>query len=284
MVSIYLDILIITNIYVNYFLIKATAKISHTPLRIKRCVLASIIGTISAVTIIFPAINFTLLIAIKAIFSFLIIIIAFQGLNLRRYIRLSVIFTVMGFMFSGVMSAVCQLTEISAIIVYNGSVYFNISLISLIISTIAAYIGVCIITAIFDKHSNSSHSYKVRVDFGGKTYLMNAVSDTGNSLVDSFSGKPVIICCSEELNSQLNINSGYKYHAEEYLALLKNQKSLRLLQYSTIGGEGIIPAFSADRIVIENENHEEKSVDAFIGISCSKHSEAEAIFNPRLLI
>ena len=40
MKSIYLDVLIVLNIYVNYFLLRATAKFTHTPLKTIRCIIS----------------------------------------------------------------------------------------------------------------------------------------------------------------------------------------------------------------------------------------------------
>ena len=46
MKSIYLDVLIVLNIYVNYFLLRATAKFTHTPLKTIRCIISSVIGSL----------------------------------------------------------------------------------------------------------------------------------------------------------------------------------------------------------------------------------------------
>lgn len=58
MKSIYLDVLIVLNIYVNYFLLRATAKFTHTPLKTIRCIISSAIGSLFSLTILLPAGNF----------------------------------------------------------------------------------------------------------------------------------------------------------------------------------------------------------------------------------
>ena len=182
------------------------------------------------------------------------------------------------------MLVVSEITNASAIIVHNYSVYFNISVLTLAISTIIAYIIICIITLILDKKFNINHSYKINLKLFGKMYLLNAICDSGNSLIDTFSGKPVIICNSKEIAEIANIDDNKKYSAEEYLDVMKNFKGLRLLPYATIGNKGIIPAFLAESIIISNEKNEVKPVDAYIGLCINKSSSYEAIFNPRLLI
>ena len=64
---------------------------------------------------------------------------------------------------------------------------------------------------------------------------------------------------------------------EEYLKI----KGIRIIPYSVISGDGIIPVFTPDEVMIFNENKSFcKKADVLIGI-CS--SGNRAIFNPRLL-
>ncbi len=283
MTYIYLDVLVVINIYVNYFLLKSTARITHTALSQRRCILASVIGTVTALTILLPQLSVLILGAIKLVGALFIIKIAFKKITIKRLFKLTAVFFTMSFIFAGVMILITQLTKVSSIIVNNYTVYFNISLLTLAVSTIIAYTAVCIVTYIFDKNCNLNHSYKVKVRLFGKDYIMDAVCDTGNSLMDSFTGKPIIICNSIDIANLADLRADKTYDSEEYLEHFKNFKGLRLLPYSTIGNQGIIPAFMADNIVIINEKNQAKPVDAYVGL-CLNNSSYKAIFNPRLLI
>ncbi len=284
MTYIYLDVLLITNIYVNYFLLKGTARISHTALTVKRCIAASVFGSVTAMTIFFPVMNFFVIAVIKLLGAMFIIRVAFAKLSLKRFIKLTLIFFGISFIFGGVMVAICEITKASAIIVNNYSLYFDISTFTLAVSTIIAYVVICVICNILDKKCNANHSFKVIVELCGERLSLGGICDTGNSLVDTFTGKPVIICHSEKLFKLANLDENKQYDAEGYLDALKGFKGVRLLPYSTICNSGIIPAFLADGILIENEKGEIKPVDAYIGLSQKQNSEFEAIFNPRLLI
>lgn len=283
MTYIYLDVLIITNIYVNYFLLKSTARITHTALTTKRCIIASIVGIITAFIIFLPEQSMIFVSLLKLAGALFIVRIAFKKVSIKQLIRLTVVFFVVSFIFSGIMMLISQITKVSTIIVNNYSVYFDISLLTLAISTIIAYTAICIVTYIFDKKCNLNYSYKVKVKLFGDEYLFDGVCDTGNSLIDAFTGKPVIICNSSEIASIANLEKDRNYSTEDYLEHFKNFKGLRLLSYSTIGNQGIIPAFQADSIIISNENNVEKPVDAYIGL-CLSNNTHKAIFNPRLLI
>ena len=41
MQTIYLDVLLLQSLYVNYFLLRAAARVTHTPLRLARCLVVS---------------------------------------------------------------------------------------------------------------------------------------------------------------------------------------------------------------------------------------------------
>lgn len=56
--KIYADILIITNIYMNFFMLKAVAMLTHTPLKNGRCIFSSVLGGLTALTILIPEMNF----------------------------------------------------------------------------------------------------------------------------------------------------------------------------------------------------------------------------------
>ncbi len=284
MTYIYLDVLIITNVYVNYFLLKGTARISHTALTVKRCIIASVLGTLSALMILLPELGLALNLLVKLLCSVIIVRIAFKWSTIKRFAKLTFIFLGISFIFAGVMLTVCDLLKISSIIVQNYSVYFDISVLTLAVSTIVSYIMVCIITYILDKKLNASNSYKVIISLFGKSYTIDAIADTGNSLIDTFSGKPVIICKSHELAMVADINLGDNFDVNDYLEKMKKFRGLRLLPYKTIGNNGIIPAFLAESIFISNEKNQMKPVDAYIGLCVEDKSEDKAIFNPRLLI
>ena len=110
------------------------------------------------------------------------------------------------------------------------------------------------------------------------TYRLDFMDDSGNSLVDSFSGKPVIICRRSDLYKIIDFSYDISFeNAKE--AYEKN--SVRFIPYSTIGNFGMIPVFTPDEILIcDEETGRKRSVDAMVGIN---EKDVPAIFNPKLL-
>ena len=76
----------------------------------------------------------------------------------------------------------------------NSYFYVDFSLLSLVIFTAVAYFAVTAVRRLMDRGCDTSHHYKVIIRHKSGVFSMEALADTGNSLIDHFSGKPVIIC------------------------------------------------------------------------------------------
>ncbi len=280
-ICIYVDVLIVVNIYITYFLLMAVSKISHTPLKLGRCIISSVAGGLFSLMILVPDMNYFLNIVLKFTVSVIIIIIGFGMKTGFKYtMKLILWFYAMNFIFAGIMLSLRYAFSLSFMRYSNSYFYMDFSLLSLIIFTIISYALVCLIRYIIDKGNLSGGVYRVIIKNNGKVISVDGISDTGNSLVDSFSGKPVIICGKAELEKIIEIPE-FSLISNDYLSYSQLLRNFRIIPYSTIGESGIIPIFAPDEILIrEDKSQRIKQVDALIGIS-SKN--IKAVFNPEIL-
>lgn len=89
---IYADILLITNIYVDFLLIKSAALLTHSPLRTGRGIFAAFIGSIFSLAIFLPKAFSYILIPLKLISSALIVLAAFGFESGGRFFRRFAVF------------------------------------------------------------------------------------------------------------------------------------------------------------------------------------------------
>ncbi|HEZ7988391.1 MAG TPA: sigma-E processing peptidase SpoIIGA [Ruminococcus sp.] len=273
MQTLYIDILIVLNIYVNFFLLRTTAKITHSRINMLRCLFTSAYGSIYSLMILLPRLNSAVNIIIKLFAALTIVAAAFGFHDKTRLLINFFCFIMSNFIFAGVIYAVYIWLQPSFVHFNNTYFYIDFSLLLLINVTAVLYFSLCIARFFIDKSSTLGLKYKIYVKYKGRMTSIDGLADTGNSLVDFFSGKPVIICSIESLSSILNVNSINES--------AKLPKGFRLIPYSTIGNSGMIPVFTPDEVIIVNEDTAfKKGVDVLIGI---KSSESEAIFNPKLL-
>lgn len=272
--TIYVDILIILNIYVNFFLIKASAKITHTPLKGTRCILASAYGSLFSLIILAPQLNAVLSTTIKIVSALTIVWAAFGFHGKYSFIINTLTFYAVNFIFGGAVYAVYSWLKPDFIHFNNTYFYIDFSLLILVITTALLYFIVCTIRFFLDRTPDETDCYKVIIRYKDKIVSLDALADTGNSLVDFFSGSPVIICGQDRL-----------YDITGYDSLVLSTSSLpkgfRLIPCSTISDNSIIPVFRPDEIIILNvRNGFRKSVEAMIGFGTNS---TDAIFNPKLM-
>lgn len=262
MQTIYIDVLIILNIYVNYFMLRTTAKITCSPLGTVRCIAASFYGSIFSLLILLPEMPFVITFIIKLFAAVTIVIAAFGIHGKIRLIKNTASFFIVNFIFAGTIYAVYTWFKPKFMHFSNSYFYIDFSLLLLVISTAVLYFLVCIFRRFSDNTPESADCYRIIVRHREVIFTVNALADTGNSLTDFFTGKPVIIFGRNDVNNIGNV----KY---------------RLIPYSTISECSVIAVFTPDEIIIVNTlTGEKKPVDAVVGIG---ENNGKAVFNPKIL-
>lgn len=276
---IYVDVLIITSIYANFFLLKTTARLTHSPLRNGRCLVSAMAGSLFSLVILLPRLNTLSLLIIRILSAAIMIWLAFRGKSLRELYRTGLIFFFVCFIFAGIEYGLSVLSGGQNMLWHNSVLYVNISLLTLVISTIISYAAISFFRFYLDGKNASDAKYTVIVSQNGRTISFSAVGDTCNNLTDPFTGKPVIVCGKSSL-SEL-------FTAEELRAVLSQGSGVhisgwRLVPFSTIHSSGMLPIFQPVGVVIKNaENSIVKSADVYIGVV--DRDMEYAVFNPKIL-
>lgn len=136
---IYLDVLICINLLINYFILLAMSKFLHLRSKRIRLIIASLLGAIYSIIILFPKMLFISSAIIKILMSISIVGAAF-GFNFKKIIRNSFIFYIINFIFGGFIFCLWYFCNATGAVMKNGMLYLNISPIFLAFSTILAYI------------------------------------------------------------------------------------------------------------------------------------------------
>ena len=257
--TIYVDVLIVLNIYVNYFLLLITAKLSGSYLKPVRCVAASVYGSLYSLLILVPTLPAAVNTVIKLAAAVTVVMIAFGIGDLRRFLKNSAAFYGANFILAGGIYGAYIWFEPDFLHFSNSCFYIDFSLLLLIASTAVFYLAACILRRLWD--SSPLDGYKVFIRIGGRLLKLDGLADTGNCLVDCFSGKPVIICSREDIGE------------------LPKGTALRLIPMNTVSGDGLMEIFRPDEVMISEENEKKRrSADVMIGLG---ETHGKAIFNPK---
>ncbi|MCL1880568.1 MAG: sigma-E processing peptidase SpoIIGA [Oscillospiraceae bacterium] len=270
---IYVDLLVIINLYITFFLLKATLTFLHKRVSNKRIVLSSLIGGGTSLMVLIPHLPFALNGLLRILAGLLIVFLAFGYKNRYEYFKNALFFLIINVVFAGFTLVLWFFVAPLGMEWSGGVLYFDISLPTLIITTALAYGLIRLMRYILDvKHAGSREYTITIVTKSGNVATLSALADSGNMLTDYFTGLSVIV-----LNGESNLDFG--------------DVKPRLLPYNTIDSAGLISVYRVERIVIkamdEMPYKSEQSVNALIGIperSMRLGTDCTAIFNPRLLI
>lgn len=283
---IYVDVLICVNLIINYFILLAMTKFLYIKTKRIRLVGASLLGAVYSIIILLPEINSLLSLSIKLLMSISIIGAAFGFSNFKNVFRNTLIFYIINFIFGGIVFCLWYFFGPQSIFMKNGVVYLDISPIFLAFTTIISYFLIRLTDRILLQKNLTSTNCEIIVKINKKQVKLKAKIDTGNILKEPFSGLPVVVVEKQYIENILPKEFNDICYTQ---GLTPHQTALnlkcRMIPFTTVSGQGMIPAFKADEVtILYNKNTYIK--EAYIGV-CSKkilNTDFSAIINPDLLI
>lgn len=260
--TVYIDVLIAINLFVNYFLLLAVAKILNLlPIR-KRFIFASLIGSLFSLVILFPPINGFLSALAKLAMSISIVFVAFGFTSLKAFLRNIATFFVVNFLFGGVIFCLWYFVKPDGILLNNNAVYLNISPMFLVIITFVAYLIIRVMKIFTAARELSCLRYEILIQANSKTAVLRAKIDTGNTLKEPFSGLPVVVASYDSVESLIPqaIKAQFPLHNKSIswqgARADDGLKNIRVIPFKTVSGDGLLPAFKADFIEIHGDKKE----------------------------
>ncbi len=287
--TIYIDIIIVENLIMNYIILYATGLISKSKKSYLRMFLASLIGAIYATLEYVLKVNIYSNIILKTILSIIIVYVAFYPQNAKKMCKQIVLFYVTTFTFGGIATYLIYVLKPQNIIIKNG-MYVGTYVLKVIF--IGAIVGTIILAIAFkmakNKLTKKDMICKVKIKLNGKEETVEAMVDTGNMLKEPITGTPVVVVertslyellPKEILNNTESILGGdFEKIPEE----IKNEyvPKLKLIPFASLGKQnGMLVGIKPEKIEVINEQTEEEK-NAIIGIynkSLTKRGEYKAL-------
>ena len=276
---IYIDVLICVNLVINYFLILATSKFLYLRLKRLRLILGEVLGAVYSLYILLPDYPVFVSLITRLFMAATIMGTVFGFKNLKILAKSVAYFFVVSFLFSGIMFGMWYVFRPRGMAINNGVVYFNISPLLLIASSLVAYTVIEITNRILEKKENKNLVCSVLVKVGERQVNFAAKVDTCNSLREPFSNLPVIVA-SEEVLKPILPQGFWPFMKGNEMQNFEDFK-IRFIPFQTVSGEGLLPAFKPDVVKIKNDFEKE----AYIAV-CSKEVLPDGTFsliNPLLI-
>ena len=280
--TIYIDIIIVENLIMNYIILYATGLISKSKISHLRIFLASAIGAIYAITEYISKLSIYSNILVKIMLSIVIVFIAFNPQNVKKMCKQLILFYLTTYLI--------YVLKPQNIIIKNG-MYVGTYVLKVIF--IGAILGTIILIIAFkfakNKITKKDMICKVKIKLNGKEITLDTMVDTGNMLKEPLTGNPVVVVektslydlmPKEILNNTESILGG---DFEKIPEDIKNEyiSRLKIIPFSSLGKQnGMLLGIKPENLEVINEQTEEEKDNAIIGIynkSLTKRGEYKAL-------
>ncbi len=294
--TIYIDVVFIENLIMNYIILFATSIIIKIKVKHIRLILASGLGAIYSIIAYMSILEMYSSVILKIILSIIIVYIAYNPQNVKNMWKYLVIFYMTSFVFGGAAFALIYIIKPQDILMKNGLFLGTYPLKTIILGAIVAFI--VIVTSfklVKSKISKKDMFCTIKININEKEIEAKAMIDTGNLLKEPISNTPVIVvehtllydCMPKEiLNNLENILGGdFENISEE----VKNKyiSKLKVIPFSSLGKQnGMLIGIKPKDVTVINDENENKIDNVIIGIynkSLTKRGEYRALIGIELL-
>lgn len=276
---VYADVLIVLNLFVNFFILQLTCRICKETYRFIRLIFAALVGAVFSLYIFLPKTGIVTETVFRLMVSALIVLLGFGFDSIKSFIRRIGVFFAVSFLYAGGMMGIWTVFKPNNLAINNGIVYVGISPTVLISTTLFVYVILSLIRFFAKKQAYEGKRCKLKITYKNSETEITALVDTGHSLVDPISGSQVIIV-EKSVTDRLNLKLPcYALGTKGDLP-----EGFRVIPYSSVGGHGLLSAFTPDRIEIENKGEFREIKNTVIALSEEPLGEDyKGIVNPETL-
>ncbi len=249
--TVYVDSLFFLNLIIDYLLLLVTAKVAGEAFSRWRLLLGAAFGALLAALVFLPGLEWLLHPVCKVAAGALMIVLAFGGS--RRLLRMGCVFFALSCALGGGVLLITLLTG-RGVSVANGVLATGMDLKVVLLSAAVCYLVLTLLFRRAGQHGRGELELAV-VEIDGRRALLTALHDTGNTLTDPTTGRPVLVAEGNKLAQLLpgELLAGLRTPAEvmERFSGQDLGRRLRLLPYRAVGVDcGFLLAVRADRVSV----------------------------------
>jgi stage II sporulation protein GA (sporulation sigma-E factor processing peptidase) len=257
--TVYIDIIFLENLFMNYIIIFATGIIIKAEIKIIRTFLSSFIGSVYAVIVYTNILkNITSNVILKIILSVVMIYVAFKPFSLKIFIKQLIIFYLTSFTFGGVAFALLYFISPQKILMEKG-VLIGTYPIKIILC--GGILGFIIITTAFKnikgKISKKDMFCNAKININNNSVYLKVIIDTGNFLKEPITKIPVIVVEKQVFNGIIPdniLNNLYEIINGEEIDIGEYSSKIRLIPFTSLGKQnGMLLGIKADSMIVSTD-------------------------------
>lgn len=254
---IYLDVFFSINFLMNLLIIIVTGKILVKPIYIYKATISASIGAVYACVVAMRPLNNNIIqfLLTYIVIALIMILVSYKPISINDGIKTIVILYISTFILNGVVNTMSNFSDSTVIV----------TILSIVVLTLS------ISTLISNKNSKNNIRI-VTIWFKGNVVTVAALIDTGNSLTEPISHKPVSVLEAKYIKQLVeNKNAENKF---------------KIIPYNSVGKQGgVMKGIQVDSIQIDDNGNILEIKDAIVGSSSDKLSfgdEYNMLLSPSL--
>ena len=282
--TVYLDIVFVENVCMNYIILLATGVLLKLKLHHIKLVLSAVLGAVYAIVSYIQIFPFASNMILKIGLSVCMVYIAYMPKGLKILLKQLVMFYLVSFVFGGCAFALLYFVKPEEIFMING-VYIGtypvkIALLGAIVGFVFVHIAFKIVR---NRLSKKGLLYDIEITLDDKKTCMKAMLDTGNQLKDPITKIPVIVVERDKLQEILppmilnyteQIMKGTWQETEENICY---KERFRIIPFSSIGKQnGMLLGFKVDKVTVITDIDEIQNENVIVCIYNQRLSKTNA--------
>ena len=294
--TVYIDVVLIENLIMNYIIIFATGIILKIKMKQIRIILGSLIGAIYTIIAYVSNLRIYSNFILKFILSIIIVYVSFNPQTQKQLWKSLLIFYLTSLVFGGAAFAIIYVVRPQEILRNNQLIFGTTSMKIILFSAILAFIVIILAFKIVkNKISKKDMFCDIEVKINEEIIKTKAMIDTGNFLKEPITNKPVVViehtllydCIPKQILNNIEQILGGDFSnvpeeiREEYISKLK------FIPFSSLGKQnGMLIGINAKYIKIKSEENENINENVIVGIynkSLTKRGEYRALIGIELV-
>lgn len=284
--TIYLDVVLIENLIMNYIILFATGYILKIKLNHIRLIISALLGGIYSILAYMQILEIYTNFFMKIILSIVMVYLAYNAKNVKLLLKQITIFYLTSFVFGGCSFALLYFVKPQEILMKNGILIGTYPLkIALLGGIVGFTISVIAFKIVKYKLSKKDMFCEITIFIEEKSIKAKAMIDTGNMLKDPITRMPVIVVekdilyeiipCKilDNLEKIIGGEIANEIYEEEVITYISK---FRVIPFTSLGKQnGLLLGIKASKVIIDTEFNEEEVKNVIIGIYNNKLSKKD---------
>lgn len=286
---VYLDLLLLINFLIGYFLLRAAGFLAGSPPEYGRALLGAAAASVSSLVLLAPQLPWAVQLLYQALTALAVVRCAFPWQGWRSFMRRTVWYTLLNLLLAGAVGLAIFRWGFSGLHTNNLAVYLNVSPVLLTLCVVCVYLTVRLLGLLFGPPQPAG-GWRLELELAGTALQLEALCDSGFFLRDPLSGTPVILLSYPALRGRLPpplcgylddwFSGGQQLPAQPPPGL-----AARPVLCKTAAGEELLPGIGGVRLRLtrKGQTTESERVTAAFSRHSFEAGGAEALFGGELL-